>query len=42
MKQEELSKNEQMTRKRMVSNMRALHVKWMDLMHHNLYVVKGG
>ena len=42
MKQEELSKNEWMTRKKMVSNMRALQVKWMDLMHYNLHVVKGG
>ena len=41
-KQEELSKNERMTRKKMVSNMRALQVKWMDLMQYNLCVVVGG
>ena len=41
-KQEELSKNERMTRKKMVSNMRALQVKWMDLMHYNPCVVIGG
>ena len=40
MKQEELSKSERMTRKKMVSNMRALQVKWMDLMHCHLMLLK--
>ena len=40
MKQEELSKNERMTRKKMVSNMRVLQVKWMDLMHYHLMLLK--
>ena len=42
-KQEELSKNERMTRKKMVSNIRALQVHtWtVRIIHYHLHFVKG-
>ena len=44
-KQEELSKNERMTRKKMVADMRALQVERVDTMYayeHNYIIVTGG